>query len=71
MNPKTDFGFKKIFGDKELLIAFLNTILPETIVDIEYLPTEQFGYVEETRKAIYDVYAKTRTRTNQNSKNVS
>ncbi|MDR1021684.1 MAG: Rpn family recombination-promoting nuclease/putative transposase, partial [Prevotellaceae bacterium] len=24
INPLTDFGFKKIFGDKELLIAFLN-----------------------------------------------
>ena len=31
INPFTDFGFKKIFGsevNKELLIAFLNTLLP-------------------------------------------
>ncbi|MDR3261171.1 MAG: Rpn family recombination-promoting nuclease/putative transposase, partial [Tannerella sp.] len=27
LNPLTDFGFKKIFGDKELLIDFLNEII--------------------------------------------
>ncbi|MEI7695102.1 MAG: PD-(D/E)XK nuclease family transposase, partial [Chlorobium sp.] len=32
INPFTDFGFKKIFGlevNKDLLIAFLNSLLPE------------------------------------------
>lgn len=32
INPLTDFGFKKLFGDelnKELLIDFLNQLLPE------------------------------------------
>ncbi|MEN9611964.1 MAG: hypothetical protein RLZZ628_2778 [Bacteroidota bacterium] len=31
INPFTDFGFKKIFGteeNKDLLIHFLNTLLP-------------------------------------------
>jgi predicted transposase/invertase (TIGR01784 family) len=61
MNPKTDFGFKKIFGNKPLLLAFLNAMgaLPEKIADIEYLPLEQLGIVEENRKAIYDIYVKT------------
>jgi predicted transposase/invertase (TIGR01784 family) len=59
INPKTDFGFKKIFGNKTLLISFLLTILPEDITDIEYLPVEQLGYIKENRKAIYDVYCTT------------
>lgn len=32
LNPLTDFGFKKLFGEephKDLLISFLNTLLPE------------------------------------------
>jgi predicted transposase/invertase (TIGR01784 family) len=54
MNPLTDFGFKKVFGDKELLIHFLNDILPEThIIDIKYEPTESSEW--EARKAVYDL----------------
>ncbi len=33
INPLTDFGFKKLFGEevnKELLVDFLNELLPET-----------------------------------------
>jgi hypothetical protein len=32
INPYTDFGFKKLFGEeasKDLLADFLNTLLPE------------------------------------------
>lgn len=41
VNPFTDFGFKKLFGEephKELLISFLNTLLPEKhqIQDLQY-----------------------------------
>ena len=42
INPFTDFGFKKIFGqeyNKDLLIDFLNSILPrngDLITDIKY-----------------------------------
>ncbi|MDR0386152.1 MAG: Rpn family recombination-promoting nuclease/putative transposase, partial [Prevotellaceae bacterium] len=61
INLKTDFGFKKIFGNKKLLISFLNalSILPEEIADIEYLPPEQFGLSEKNHKAIYDLHVKT------------
>jgi predicted transposase/invertase (TIGR01784 family) len=59
INPKTDFGFKKIFGHKTIFISFLNTILSEKIVDIEYLPGEHFGYKKENRKAAYDISCKT------------
>lgn len=61
INPFTDFGFKKLFGteiNKDILIDFLNTILPEeaTIKNLTYLPTEQLGDGAFQRKAIFDVY---------------
>ncbi|WP_262151904.1 Rpn family recombination-promoting nuclease/putative transposase [Chryseobacterium foetidum] len=61
INPFTDFGFKKIFGEeasKPLLIDFLNALLPQTnkIVDLNFKNTEQLGQTETDRKAIYDIY---------------
>jgi predicted transposase/invertase (TIGR01784 family) len=63
INPLTDFGFKRIFGEernKALLINFLNEIIEEErkIVDIEYQPTFQTGVWEEDRKAVFDIYCK-------------
>jgi predicted transposase/invertase (TIGR01784 family) len=62
MNIKTDFGFKKVFGNKKVLMTFLNTleILPEPITDIEYLPLEHLGILKKNRKAIYDIHCKTK-----------
>ena len=61
INPFTDFGFKKIFGEeasKPLLIDFLNALLPQTnkIVDLNFKNTEQLGQTDSDRKAIYDIY---------------
>jgi predicted transposase/invertase (TIGR01784 family) len=61
INPFTDFGFKKIFGEeasKPLLIDFLNALLPQTnkIVDLTFKNTEQLGQTDLDRKAIYDIY---------------
>jgi predicted transposase/invertase (TIGR01784 family) len=61
LNPFTDFGFKKIFGEeasKPLLIDFLNALLPESdrIVDLTFKNTEQLGQTDIDRKAIYDIY---------------
>lgn len=61
INPFTDFGFKKLFGteiNKDLLIDFLNTILPQEamIKSLTYLPTERLGDGVFERKAIFDVY---------------
>ena len=61
INPFTDFGFKKIFGEeasKPLLIDFLNALLPQTqkIVDLNFKNTEQLGQTDADRKAIYDIY---------------
>ena len=48
INPFTDFGFKKIFGEeasKPLLIDFLNTLLPQNsqIKDLSFKNTEHLG----------------------------
>ncbi|MEO0041142.1 MAG: hypothetical protein RL329_590, partial [Bacteroidota bacterium] len=45
INPFTDFGFKKIFGEeenKDLLIAFLNSLLPAPhhVVTLTYKRTD-------------------------------
>ena len=61
INPFTDFGFKKIFGEeasKHLLMDFLNAILPEKdkIVSLTFKNTEQLGKSDLDRKAVYDIY---------------
>ena len=64
INPFTDFGFKKIFGEeasKPLLIDFLNALLPlqDKIADLSFKNTEQLGQTDLDRKAIYDIYCET------------
>lgn len=62
VNPFTDFGFKKLFGEeanKDLLLDFLNELLYEEqgkIVDLTYLNNEQLGRNELDRRAIFDLY---------------
>jgi len=60
VNPFTDFGFKKLFGEelhKELLMSFLNTLLPDKhqIKNLEYSKNEYQGYSSLDRKAIFDL----------------
>ncbi|OYU85746.1 MAG: hypothetical protein CFE24_00640 [Flavobacterium sp. BFFFF2] len=64
INPFTDFGFKKIFGEeasKPQLIDFLNALLPQThtIIDLSFKNAEQLGQTDADRKAIYDIYCET------------
>ena len=61
INPFTDFGFKKIFGEeasKELLIDFLNALIPQAnkIIDLKFKSTEHLGLREADRNAIFDIY---------------
>ena len=61
INPFTDFGFKKIFGEeasKPLLMDFLNALLPlnNIITDLSFKNTEQLGQTDADRKAIFDIY---------------
>ncbi|MCL2709448.1 MAG: Rpn family recombination-promoting nuclease/putative transposase [Planctomycetaceae bacterium] len=61
INPYTDFGFKRLFGEeasKDLLIDFLNTFLPEKhrVKTLEFRDTEQLGVTNLDRRAIFDIY---------------
>jgi predicted transposase/invertase (TIGR01784 family) len=62
INPFTDYGFKKLFGEepnKDLLLDFLNQMLmgeQGVIIDLSYLKTEQLGVSDLDRKAIFDLY---------------
>jgi predicted transposase/invertase (TIGR01784 family) len=60
VNPYTDFGFKKLFGEEgsiDLLIDFLNELLPieHKIVHLAFSNSEQLGAVAAERKAIFDL----------------
>ncbi|WP_020559341.1 Rpn family recombination-promoting nuclease/putative transposase [Thiofilum flexile] len=60
LNPLTDFGFKKLFGEephKDLLISFLNTFLPahHQVQDLSYTKNEYQGRSAIDRKAIFDL----------------
>lgn len=62
INPFTDYGFKKLFGEepnKDLLLDFLNELLREEqgeIVELTYLKSEHLGASIIDRKAIFDLY---------------
>jgi len=62
IDPFTDFGFKKLFGEecnKDLLLDFLNELLHQKegkIVSLSYLKSEHLGRSEEDRKAIFDLH---------------
>ena len=60
INPYTDFGFKKLFGEeanKDLLIDFLNAVLPpeNKIAHLEFRNTEQQPDNIVDRKAVFDI----------------
>ena len=66
INPFTDVGFKRIFGQeisKPVLIAFLNSLLSEerSIVDVKFLDKEQIGISDGDRSLIYDIFCETET----------
>jgi predicted transposase/invertase (TIGR01784 family) len=66
INPFTDFGFKKLFGEevnKDLLMDFLNGLLPakHRIKDLYYKKTENLGSTEIDRRAIFDIYCESET----------
>ena len=61
INPFTDFGFKKIFGEeasKPHLMDFLNSILPveNKIAELSFKNAEQISSNNEERKAVFDIY---------------
>ena len=61
LDPLTDFGFKKLFGEevnKDILIAFLNDVLPDDkeIETLKYLKNEQLGKSSYERRGVFDLY---------------
>jgi predicted transposase/invertase (TIGR01784 family) len=62
INPYTDYGFKKLFGEeknKQLLISFISDLLggTEQITDLTFQNTEHLpdGGIKH-RKAVFDIY---------------
>ena len=62
INPFTDYGFKRLFGEepnKDLLLDFLNELLKDQegeITDLSYLPNEKLPISVGDRRAIFDLY---------------
>jgi predicted transposase/invertase (TIGR01784 family) len=61
INPYTDFGFKKLFGEeanKDLLIDFLNQLLPDyhQIATLTFRNNENLSEFALERKAIFDIH---------------
>jgi predicted transposase/invertase (TIGR01784 family) len=66
LNPYTDFGFKKLFGEeanKDLLIDFLNQLLPahHQIAQLQFKNVENLPDLPLERKAIFDIYCRSVT----------
>ena len=64
INPFTEVGFKRIFGQefsKPLLLDFLNSLLEgeKHIVNLTFLDKEQPALYDEDRSLIYDIYCET------------
>ena len=62
IDPFTDFGFKKLFGEesnKDLLLDFLNELLHKEegkIISLSYDKTERLGSSAEERRAVFDIH---------------
>ncbi len=59
INPYTDFGFKKLFGEegnKNLLIDFLNQLLPlhHQIADLTFQNVEQMPNLSKQQREDYE-----------------
>ncbi len=66
LNPFSDVGFKRIFGQemsKPLLLDFLNNLLEgeRRITDLRFLDKEQLPVSNDDRSLIYDIYCETST----------
>jgi hypothetical protein len=63
MDPTTDFGFKKLFGDeanKDITMSFLNDLLAldPPLVDLSFSNLEQLPEAPEQRIGIYDLFCR-------------
>ncbi|MDR1170107.1 MAG: Rpn family recombination-promoting nuclease/putative transposase [Prevotellaceae bacterium] len=63
INPKTDFGFHRVFSNPDMMKSFLNEVLSDEneighITSLTYLPTDDFGGVIED-EVIFDIHCLT------------
>jgi len=61
MDPLTDVGFKKLFGDdanKDIIISFITDVLElkAPLLDIQFLDKEKLPTAIEDLIGIYDIY---------------
>ena len=62
LNPFTDYGFKRLFGEeknKDILLDFLNCLLAKEtglIKNLTFKPNEHLGRLDTDRRAIFDLY---------------
>jgi predicted transposase/invertase (TIGR01784 family) len=61
IDPLTDFGFKRLFSDKVLMIDFLNSVLrlENHITQLHYGNTVRTGITKDDRSVIFDLYCTT------------
>ena len=64
INPFTDWGFKRIFGqevNKELLIDFLNELFAgeHVIRDIKFRDKEMLGETKDSKSIVFDIFCDT------------
>ena len=61
-DPRYDITFKKVFNNPDLLISFLNALLPlkddEQVESIEYLSPEMLPEIPDGKFSIVDVCCK-------------
>lgn len=61
LDPTTDFGFKKLFGEeanKDIIMSFINEVLElrTPVQDLRFLDKEQLPEIIERRAGVYDLY---------------
>lgn len=61
INPLTDYGFKKVFGDEEIMRAFLNDLLklPSPIKHVNFLNKDMLPENDELKSIVYDMRCET------------
>ncbi|MDR2027647.1 MAG: Rpn family recombination-promoting nuclease/putative transposase [Prevotellaceae bacterium] len=66
INPRTDFGFKKVFNNARMMMSFLNAVISPRIrrekfqvTSLTYLPVEHWGENESERRVIVDSRCRT------------
>jgi hypothetical protein len=61
IDPTTDFGFKKLFGqeaNKDIVMSFINDVLElqTPLADLRFLDKEQLPEIIEQRGGVYDLF---------------